>query len=109
VGGGTRLKIYEAMAMECPVVSTTIGAEGLPVRDGEHLLIADDPEGFARAAVTLMRSASDRERLARVAAEYVRREFGWSGVAERFAALCAGAVRPEPVDGTPTLSVAHHS
>ena len=44
VGGGTRLKIYEAMAMGVPVVSTTIGAEGLPLRNGEHLLIADTPD-----------------------------------------------------------------
>ena len=51
VGGGTRLKIYEAMAMGKPVISTTIGAEGLPVADGKELLIADEPEAFAGAAI----------------------------------------------------------
>ena len=51
IGGGTRLKIFEAMAMGKAVVSTTIGAEGLPVRDGEHLLIADEPRAFAQGVV----------------------------------------------------------
>jgi sugar transferase (PEP-CTERM/EpsH1 system associated) len=96
VGGGTRLKIYEAMAMECPVVSTTIGAEGLPVRDGEHLRIADTPDAMARAAVELMRSEARRAELARDAAAYVRREFGWAGVARRFAEICAETARAEP-------------
>ena len=49
IGGGTRLKIYEAMAMEKPIISTSIGAEGLPLRDGEHLLLADDAKNFARS------------------------------------------------------------
>ena len=48
VGGGTRLKIYEAMAMEKPVISTTVGAEGFPVRDGRELLLADKPEDLPR-------------------------------------------------------------
>ncbi len=43
IGGGTRLKIFEAMAMGKAVVSTTVGAEGLPVTDGEHVLLADEP------------------------------------------------------------------
>src|SRR5262245_49218741 len=51
IGGGTRLKIFEAMAMEKPVVSTSIGAEGLPVDHGSELLIADTPEEFAGAVV----------------------------------------------------------
>ena len=55
IGGGTRLKIFEAMAMGKAVVSTTVGAEGLPVADGEHLLLADEPRAFARAVVRLLR------------------------------------------------------
>src|SRR5215510_5163251 len=54
IGGGTRLKIYEAMAMEKPVISTTIGAEGLPLHDGEQLLIADDAGTFAEAVVKVL-------------------------------------------------------
>ena len=54
IGGGTRLKIYEAMAMEKPIISTSIGAEGLPLKDGEHLLLADDAENFARSIVRVL-------------------------------------------------------
>ena len=53
IGGGTRLKIFEAMAMEKPVVSTTVGAEGLPLTDGVELLLADEPQTFAEAVVKL--------------------------------------------------------
>jgi glycosyltransferase involved in cell wall biosynthesis len=53
-GGGVRVKILEAMAMGIPVISTTIGCEGLAVRDGEHLLIADTPETFVQACATLL-------------------------------------------------------
>ncbi|HEU4630403.1 MAG TPA: glycosyltransferase [Gemmatimonadaceae bacterium] len=88
VGGGTRLKIFEAMAMECPVVSTTIGAEGLPVRPGTDLEIADDAEGFAGAVVGLLRTPDRAATLARTAAAAVRAEYGWDGVARRFGAIC---------------------
>jgi len=68
-GGGVRVKILEAMAMGVPVVSTTVGCEGLDVRHGEHLLIADTPLGFARACASLLQ---DQE-LARRLAENARR------------------------------------
>lgn len=100
VGGGTRLKIYEAMAMERPVVSTTIGAEGLPVSHGEHILLADDPARFAGEVVSLLQSPARGDRLGAAAAAYVRSEFGWDRVAARFADVCAG-VSPLP---TPTLA-----
>lgn len=54
-GGGVRVKILEAMAMGLPVISTTIGCEGLAVRNGEHLLIADTPEEFVNACITLLK------------------------------------------------------
>ena len=57
IGGGTRLKIFEAMAMEKAIVSTSVGAEGLPVTDGTDLRIADTPETFAAAVVDLRRIA----------------------------------------------------
>jgi sugar transferase (PEP-CTERM/EpsH1 system associated) len=89
IGGGTRLKIFEAMAMEKPVVSTTIGAEGLPVQHGRELLLADTPADFAQ---TVMRVLSDRQLandLARRAASLVREHFGWAQVAGSFARICS--------------------
>src|SRR5258708_38841122 len=58
IGGGTRLKIYEAMAMEKPIVSTRIGAEGLSVRDGVDILLADTPGDFAEQVVGLLNNDS---------------------------------------------------
>ena len=55
-GGGTRLKILQAMAMGCPVVSTSLGAEGLDVAHGRHLLIANDPSEFTGAVKGLLKS-----------------------------------------------------
>jgi sugar transferase (PEP-CTERM/EpsH1 system associated) len=92
VGGGTRLKIFEAMAMEKPIVSTTIGAEGLPVSDGAELLLADTPESFAAAVVTVLQDSDRANELAQRAANLVRAEFGWQKVAERFANICEGAL-----------------
>jgi sugar transferase (PEP-CTERM/EpsH1 system associated) len=94
IAGGTRLKVYEAMGMEIPMVSTTIGIEGLPVRDGLDLLVADEPEAFAAAVVRLLREPALGARLAATAAQRVRTEFGWQEVASRFARIC-GALRPE--------------
>src|SRR5918911_2970553 len=68
IGGGTRLKIYEAMAMEKGVGSTSVGAEGLPVRDGSELLLADTPEEFADAVVRVLTDHRLAERLGAQAA-----------------------------------------
>jgi sugar transferase (PEP-CTERM/EpsH1 system associated) len=91
IGGGTRLKIYEAMAMEKPVISTTVGAEGLPVRDGEDLLIADEPGEFARAVVSVLTDAAEAERLGRRARAVVCERFGWGQAAAAFAEVCRQA------------------
>jgi sugar transferase (PEP-CTERM/EpsH1 system associated) len=88
IGGGTRLKIYEAMAMEKPIVSTTIGAEGLPVTDGRELMLADTPESMAATIVTLLRDRSLAKSIGERAAATVRENFGWERVAHRFAAIC---------------------
>ena len=81
IGGGTRLKIFEAMAMGKAVVSTTVGAEGLPVNNGEHLLIADEPHLFARAAVRLFRDVDRRRALEAAARKLVVERYDWSAVA----------------------------
>jgi sugar transferase (PEP-CTERM/EpsH1 system associated) len=104
IGGGTRIKIYEAMGMERPVVSTTIGAEGLDVTDGEHIELADDPEPFARAVIGLLRDPVRAAQLGRQAADHVRAHFGWASVAEQFAERCSLAAsraeRPSPAMST---------
>jgi polysaccharide biosynthesis protein PslH len=92
VGGGTRLKIYEGMTMGLPTVSTTIGAEGLPVVDGEHLVLADDPEAFARECIALLNEPQRAAAMGDAADRYVRQHFGWEGVARRFADFCRAVI-----------------
>jgi polysaccharide biosynthesis protein PslH len=89
IGGGTRLKIYEAMAMEKPIISTTVGAEGLQVRDGAELLIADTPAAFADAVVRVLKDEDFARDLGLRAAATVRERYAWAGVADVFAELCA--------------------
>lgn len=91
IGGGTRLKIYEALAMELPVVSTAVGAEGLPLIDGEHILIRDDPASFAEAVIGLLKDETTAKRIGESAAAKVRSDFGWSNAASKFAAICETA------------------
>jgi len=81
IGGGTRLKIFEAMSMGKAVVSTTVGAEGLPIVDGIHALIADEPRAFADAVVSLLRDTRRRAALARAARYLVVTHYDWSAVA----------------------------
>jgi len=92
IGGGTRLKIYEAMAMEKAIVSTSIGAEGLPVSNGSEIVLADDPESFAEATVKLLQNEDMAHEIGQRAAAKVRREFGWDIVADSFAAICERAI-----------------
>lgn len=87
-GGGTRIKIFEAMAAGLPVVSTHVGAEGLPLEDGVHCFLADEPETFANRVAELLRDPDRAKAMAETAADLVRREFGWERVAETFATLC---------------------
>lgn len=70
-GGGVRVKILEAMAMGVPVVSTTMGCEGLDVQHNEHLLIADTPADFARACATILQDKAQAQRLAQNARQLI--------------------------------------
>jgi sugar transferase (PEP-CTERM/EpsH1 system associated) len=82
VGGGTRLKIYEAMAMGKAVVSTSIGAEGLPVTSQKNIVLADDPAEFAREVVGLLRNPEKRRTLGRAARELVEQSYSWDSVGQ---------------------------
>jgi polysaccharide biosynthesis protein PslH len=88
VGGGTRLKIYEAMAMGVPVVSTAIGAEGLPLRNDEHLVIADTADEQVEAICALLTDRTRAGRLAAAARRHVHEHCSWDAVTERFLSQC---------------------
>jgi glycosyltransferase involved in cell wall biosynthesis len=80
MGGGTRFKILEAMAMGKPVVSTRLGAEGFPVAHGQELLLADEPEEFADAVVSLLRSPERREALGWAGRAFVEARYDWRAI-----------------------------
>jgi polysaccharide biosynthesis protein PslH len=82
-GGGTRLKILEAMALGRPVVSTSLGCEGLAVEDGKHLLIADRAEDFAAAVARLLTDRALPARLTLEARALVERDYDWTAIAKR--------------------------
>jgi polysaccharide biosynthesis protein PslH len=84
IGGGTRLKIYESMAARVPVVSTTIGAEGLTVHPPDDIRIADDPQAFAEQCLRLLTNEEERRRVADDAWEMVSVNFSWGLVARCF-------------------------
>ncbi|HTQ96823.1 MAG TPA: glycosyltransferase family 4 protein [Candidatus Acidoferrum sp.] len=84
IGGGTRLKIFEAMAMGKAVVSTTIGAEGLPLNPGMDVVIADQPQEFADATVALLKDPSRRLQMGRAARALVETQFSWESVVQPF-------------------------
>lgn len=88
VGGGTRIKAFEAMAMGIPMVSTGLGVEGLPVTPEEHYLHADTAEEFADALVRLLEDGALRQTLSRQARDYVEARFSSQAVADRFEAIC---------------------
>ncbi len=88
-GSGTRLKIFEAMAAGKPVVSTTVGAEGLPVEDSRNIVIRDSPDEFAASVVRLLRDAEERRRLGQAAREVIENGHSWAAVSAYFEALLA--------------------
>jgi len=84
IGGGTRLKIFEAMAMGKALVSTSIGAEGLEVENGRDLLLADDASAFADAVILLLRDAAIRRKFEQAAVRLAA-QYDWSRVVKQFA------------------------
>ena len=86
-GGGTRLKILEAMALGTPVVTTSKGAEGLDVVDSQHILLADDPTTFARRTLELLQNPALRQRLATNARRLVEERYDWTQIGQRFVGL----------------------
>jgi len=87
VGGGTRLKILEAMALGTPVISTSKGAEGLDVTHEENILIADTPKSFAVQTVRLLGNPELRDRLAQNGRNLVETKYGWQSIGDKFVQL----------------------
>jgi polysaccharide biosynthesis protein PslH len=101
IGGGTRIKIFEAMAMGKAVVSTTVGAEGLPVTPGKDIVIADSPATFAEAVVRLLRNHEERALIGEAARRLVAERYDWSAVFGHLEqALEAAAAGPRHHDAT---------
>jgi glycosyltransferase involved in cell wall biosynthesis len=98
IGGGTRLKIFEAMAAEKAVVSTSIGAEGLDVTAGRDILLADTTREFADSVIALLRDPLRRRQLERAAGQTAARH-DWSAIARRFEDVLREAIAaPERVE-----------
>ena len=100
VGGGTRLKILDAWAMGKAVVSTSVGCEGLAARDGENILIRDDPDGFARAVSDVLRDEPLRRRLGGEARRTVERHYSWERIGEPMLGLYDALLRTSPAVAT---------
>lgn len=91
VGGGTRLKVLDAMAMGKAMVSTAVGCEGIQARDGEHLLMADEPSAFAAAVLSLLDDAWRRRALGRRARALVDEQYAWPHIGGRLLGAYADA------------------
>jgi glycosyltransferase involved in cell wall biosynthesis len=93
VGSGTRLKAFEAMASGLPVVSTTLGVEGLGLSPGEHYLAADTEADFADAVLRLLDDSALRTRLAEAGRALLEARYSWPIIARQFEAICQEALR----------------
>lgn len=82
IGGGTRLKILDALAMSQTIVSTSVGCEGLAVKHGESIVIADTPDEFAQAVAQVLRDRSFAEEVGRQGRQLVERQYDWRAVAQ---------------------------
>ena len=96
IGGGTRLKVLEAMAMGQAIVSTSLGSEGFNLLSGQELVLADTPADFAAAVVTLLRDAERRRELGDAARRFAETRYDWHMIVPRLERVyTAGSIRPD--------------
>jgi glycosyltransferase involved in cell wall biosynthesis len=95
IGGGTRFKALEAMACGAPIVSTTLGVEGIPLHQGEEMLLADSPSAFAAAVLQLLSSSTDaqalRQRLGAQGRRFVEAHYGWEQIIPKLESVLEAA------------------
>jgi polysaccharide biosynthesis protein PslH len=101
VGSGTRIKAFEAMALGRPVVSTTVGVEGLGIAAGSHYLAADNAADFAEAVLRLLADGELRNRLAHAARARLEERFSWATVARQFENICLRTLRQQRQKASP--------
>ncbi|MDE2229399.1 MAG: glycosyltransferase [Alphaproteobacteria bacterium] len=94
VGGGTRIKIYEAMAMRRPVVSTSIGVEGLPIEAGNHYRRADTADAFADEVLRLLAAPAQGAEMAETVYDFILKRYSIRRVARTFEDICKRAADP---------------
>ena len=93
IGGGTRMKIFEAMALSKAIVSTPVGAEGLPVTHDRDIMLASEPREFARNVIALLGDDGRRRALGEAGRRLVTENFTWDVVARRFGEICESVVK----------------
>ena len=108
-GSGTRLKIFEALAMGKAVVSTTVGAEGLDITPGHHYVAADGAQPFADAVVSLLTDHDRRRRIAAAGRTLVEERYSWAQVARPFERHCQSVIEKHAFQTTAAGSRAHLS
>jgi glycosyltransferase involved in cell wall biosynthesis len=96
VGGGTRLKVLDAMAQGKAIVSTTLGAEGIEAEDGRHFLLADAAEDFADRVVELLQDAPRRRALGTEARHRVEQRYSWHVIGQRLTRAYSTAIETHP-------------
>jgi glycosyltransferase involved in cell wall biosynthesis len=97
IGGGTRFKLLEAMAMGRPVVATTIGAEGFPVQSGRELLLADSATDFAQAVLRLLGDSSLAQDIGKRGRDFVTASYDWMTIIPRLETLYQRLVAGKPL------------
>jgi glycosyltransferase involved in cell wall biosynthesis len=105
--GGTRLKIFEALAMAKAVVSTTVGAEGLPMTSGREFVAADEPDDFADAVVSLVNDPARRRAIGQAGRSLVEANYSWEQVAREFEGHCASIVAEHDASRDTAIGRAH--
>jgi polysaccharide biosynthesis protein PslH len=95
-GGGTRLKILEAMAAGLPIVSTSIGSEGLNIENGKNILIADTPEQFVKCIIMLNQQPELKNMIAQNARKLVVEEYDWKNIVPRLESVFQAAAKYNP-------------